>query len=395
MRLKTLQFSFLVLLAGLVLMRESRVAPLNSVEAAFGSWLNVNARREPIPAPLTVVEISDEDLRATPWPWSPLDYSLFLNAALPFHPPVLAIEPVLTWKKPDAQQISVLHNQVLRAPKVLLGAELGLPEDLSVIPPMREVPVLRHVTGDIASIPEFTLLAREPADEIRLAGTLGFENLGEVNPVRRVPLVFRYRGQVAPSFVLQAAMLWFGVTPDEVTVLPGQAIQLGKIARIPVDARGTMLVDFGIPATRFSMADLLLSAEQIQAKQKAVAPVTELSHRLTLLARTDRASRVLRFANGRTGSPGDLFASAVATIQNREFIRFMPVWGEALFIAEALLLAWFCTRMRKRTAALACVVVFCVYMLVALGIFAGTLIALPLILPSGLIAFVALFRLMD
>ena len=73
----------------------------------------------------------------------------------------------------------------------------------------------------------------------------------------------------------------------------------------------------------------------------------------------------------------------------------MPVWGEALFIAEALLLAWFCTRMRKRTAALACVVVFCVYMLVALGIFAGTLIALPLILPSGLIAFVALFRLMD
>ena len=390
-----MQFSFLVLLVGLVLMRESRVAPLSSLETAFGSWLNVNARREAPPAPLTLVEISDEDLRSTPWPWSPLDYSLFLNATLPFRPPVLAIEPVLNWKKLDAQQIAVLHNQVLRAPKVLLGAEFGLPEDLSVVPPMREVPVLRHVKGDITTLPEFTLLAREPADEIRLAGTLGFENLADTNPVRRVPLVFRYRGQAAPSFVLQSAMLWFGVTADEVTVIPGKAVELGKVARIPVDARGTMSVDFGIPTTRFSMADLLLAAEQAQAKQKTVVPVAELTHRFTLLARTDGASRVLRFANGKFGTLGELFASAIATIQNREFVRSAPVWAEAFLILDALVLAWFCTRLRKPTAAIACAVVFCAYMLVALGLFAGTLIALPLVLPAGLIAFVGIFRQLD
>ena len=400
MSCRTSQFIFLVVLAGLVLMRESRVAPLDSVDAGFASWLGVKARRAPATAPLTLVQISDEDLRGTPWPWSPLDFSLFLSAALPFHPPVLAVEPVLAWKNTDPQQLSVLHNQLLRAPKVLLGSELGLPEDLSVVPPMQEVPVLRHVKGDITTLREFSLVSRQPAEDIRLAGTLGFENLLETDRsrnavIRRVPLVFRYRGQVVPSFVLQAAMLWSGVTADEVVVRPGREIELGKVVRIPVDARGTMAVDFAVPITRFTMGDLLLSAEQAQAKQKTAAPVQQLQRSLALLARTDAGSRTLQFANERLGSQGELIASSIATIQTREFIRRVPWYVEFFILLDAIVLAWFCTRMRKFNAVIACVVVFCAYMLMALGFFTGTMIALPLVLPAGLVSFIAVFLLLD
>lgn len=397
MRLNIFQTVFLTLLAGVALMRESRIAPLDAIDANFESWLGVHAPRQATPAPLTLVQISDEDLRETPWPWSPMDYSLFLNAALPFHPPVLAIEPVLAWKTVDAQQLSLLHNQLLRAPKVLLGSDLGLPDDLSVVPPMQEMPVLRHVMGSITELQEFSLVARQPADDIRLAGTLGFENLcGPSEPVpsvvRRIPLVFRYRGQAVPSFVLQAAMLWFGVTPDEVIVRPGTRIELGKTVSIPVDTAGRMTVDFSAPLVRFAMSDLLLSAEQAQAKQKSIAPVAGLKHSLALLARTDAGAQTLRFANNRLGSPGELFAAAIATIQNRQFIRRVPAYGEWFIIADAIVLAWFCSRMRIRSTLLVCLMLLCGYMLLALGIFSGTLVALPLVLPAGLIGFVAAMR---
>ena len=399
MRCSTRQFLLLILIVGLVLMHESRTAPLDSAEASFSRWLSVNAPRHPEAAPLVLVQIGDEDLGAHPWPWSPVDYSLFLNAALPFQPPVLAVEPVLAWDAADPQQRTLLHNQALRAPKVLLGSELGSPEDPALIPPMQEVPVLRHVNeGDISGIREFPLVALQPSEELRLAATLGFFEPSAAmtgKAVGRVPLVFRYRGQVVPSFVLQAAMLWFGVTVEEVVVVPGSHIELGPDIRLPVDAAGTMPVDFTIPLTRFSMADLLLSAEQHQGGHQAIAPVAQLKNSVTLLARTDSAARTIPLANGRSGSRGELVAAAIATIQQGSFPARAGLLVDALILLEALVLGWFCSRLSKLGAATLCVGVAGFYVLVSFGVFSAWSVALPLLLPAGLLVFLALFRQLD
>ena len=378
-------------------MRESRLSPLDGVETAYANWLAINAPRQSEPAPLVLVQIADDDLRANPWPWSPVDYSLFLNAALPFQPPVLAVEPVLDWPKPDAQQVTLLHNQLLRAPKVLLSSEFGFPEDPALMPPLQEVPVLRHVEGNISGLREFPLITAQPGEALRLSATLGFvesaEDAKEV--VRRVPLVFRYGGQVVPSFVLQAAMLWFGVTPEEVVVVPGSYIALGKDLRVPVDAAGSMLVDFTVPMVRFSLADLILSAEQYQSGHQAIAPVSLLKNSLTLLARTDSASRTLPLANGRKGSRGEVFAAALATLEHGSFIRRSGWQVDAILIFEAMILAWFCSRFTKLGAAALCVGVLCVYMLCSLSAMAAWNLALPLVLPLGLLAFIVLYRQLD
>ena len=376
-------------------MHESRTAPLNSVETAFSRWLSVNASRHPETAPLVLVQISDEDLAAHPWPWSPVDYSLFFSAALGFQPPVLAVEPVLGWKTPDPQQMTLLHNQVLRAPKVLLGSELGFPEDPALVPPLQEVPVLRHVEGEVGAVREFPLVALQPSEELRLAATPGFFEppaaLGG-KPVGRVPLVFRYRGQVVPSFVLEAAMLWFGVTPEEVVVVPGSHIALGNEMRLPVDAAGTMPVDFTIPVVRFSMADLILSAEQHQGGHQAIAPVAQLKNAVTLLARTDTAARTIPLANGRNGSRGELAAAAIATIQQGSFPERAGLGVDGLILLEVLVLGWFCRRMGRLGGMALCAGVFGFYLLVALGVFTAWGVALPLLLPAGLLAFLLLFR---
>ena len=395
MRCSTRQFLFLILLVGLVLMHESRTAPLNSVEAAFSRWLSVNASRHPGTAPLVLVQISDEDLAAHPWPWSPVDYSLFLSAALPFQPPVLAVEPVLVWKTTDPQQTALLHNQALRVPKVLLGSELGFPEDPALVPPMQEVPVLRHVEGEVTAVREFPLVVSQPSEELRLAATLGFFEppaAAEGQPVGRVPLVFRYRGQVVPSFVLQAAMLYFGVTPEEVAVAPGSHIALGSKIRLPLDAAGTMPVDFTIPVVRFTMAELLLSAEQYQGGHQTIAPVAQLKNAVTLLARTDTAARTLPLANGRNGSRGEVAAAAIATIQRGRFPERAGLLVDWVILLEGLVLGWFCNRLGKLGAAALCTGVFGFYLLGALGVFAAWEVALPLALPAGLLAFLVLFR---
>ncbi|MDD5350859.1 MAG: CHASE2 domain-containing protein [Chthoniobacteraceae bacterium] len=398
MRCSSRQFLFLILLAGLVLMHESRTASLRRVEDAFQTWLTANAARHATPAPLALVQIADEDLAAHPWPWTPVDGSLFLNAALMFEPRVVAVEPVLAWKEADSSQAALFHNQLLRAPKALLGAEFGFPEDAALLPPLQEVPVLRHVTGDVSRVPDFSVIGAQPGEDLRAAASLGFfapPDGSRPGALRRVPLVFRYRGLVTPSFVLQAAMLWYGVTPEEVEVVPGSHIALGKALRIPVDAAGTMVVDFGVPFTRFPVSDLILAAEQAQsglAKAEALAPVGVLKDGLALLARTDKESRTLPLANKRRGSRGELAAAAIATLQAGAFPVRAGVPVEAAIIVAAGLLGWLCNRRSKLAAAALCTGALCIYLLGALGVFSACQVALPLLLPVGLLLFLLFYR---
>ena len=386
------QFLFVTLLMGFVLMHETRTAPFVKVETAFASWLAAYSPR-PATAPLTVIQIADDDLFVTPWPWKPVDYSLFLNAALPFQPSVLAIEPVLAWpKETDGQP--TLHHQALRAPKLLLSADLGSREDSDLAARIEEVPVLRHVEGDVAGLGEYSIVATKPGEELRHSAALGFfgKSAAEKAPIRRVPLIFSYCGEVVPSFALQAAMLWYGVTPEEVHVVAGRFIELGTAVRIPIDAAGTMQVDFSIPVRRFSFPDLILSAEQRGSGHVTAIPLERLNHSLILLTRTDRNARDLPLANGRAGSRGDLAAAAIATLQQQRFPHRAPLAVSLGIVALGLVVGWFVVRASRLGAAVICVGGFALYLLAALGVFSLWQVALPLGLPAGLLAFLAVFR---
>ena len=166
------QFMLIVLLAGLALMNQSRTEPLASWDNAFADFLAMNSHRGAKPAPVTLVAIDDASLSSHPWPWSPLEFSLFFQAALPLKPEVVGIDQVLDWERaivlPEdqnrklAQYEKLLRGSVLRTPKMLLGAKLGVPDDPQVIPPLQPVPLLRNVRGPVDEIPEFTALELQP-----------------------------------------------------------------------------------------------------------------------------------------------------------------------------------------------------------------------------------------
>jgi hypothetical protein len=407
------QMSLLVLLAGCLLFWLSRSGPVRYFDDAAGSriaqvqgWGEELASQQkwlhrPPPVPVTLVAADDACIANHPWPWSPLEYSLFVQAALPFQPEVLAIEEILEWDRAnlapgDRQKLpqyeKILRDSLLRAPKVVLAADLGWPEDPNTIPPAREAPILRNVRGDLRAIPEWTVIEREPKEELRLAANIGFTNLLEsAHTVRSVPLMLRYQGRVVPSMPLQAIILWQKLSADDVHVVLGSEITLGQF-HIPIDAHGEMRVNFGTPHTVMTFDDLLLAAEQTAAKQKVTAPVERLQGGVALLARTDKSAPHLALGHGRAGTAGELYAAAIATIQAQSYLHRVPVWVDWGLIGCAVLVAAWVPRWKKQKVALRSFIAFAAYLITAFVLFWTNRLVLPMALPLGLALFIALYR---
>jgi CHASE2 domain-containing sensor protein len=397
-------YSVLVLLLGIFIMSEAATPPLNAVDSIFFDWVAANTERKVSPAPLTLIEIDDNSIKANrPWPWSPLDFGLFLQAVLPFTPGTVAISQVLDWPSaqglsPEAQQkqiqyAKVLKDSILRTPRILLGASLGYPDDPTIVPPLQEVPLLRRVSGDATGVLEFTSLESEPSEDYRLTSTLGFTNLPPIEDITRsVPTLLRYRGQFVPSFVLQAAMLWYKLTPDEIEVKLGSHISLGKVMRIPIDKRGNMLVDFKSSFARYGFDDLLLAVEQSESGQTSLFSTDLLRDRLILLSRTDEKARTLDLPTGRRGSPGEVFAAAIATIQGKTFIRRVGHVFDVVVIGVVMALAYFCSLVSKRKATGIFLIGIIAYFFIALTFFSRWRLWLPTLLPFSLWMFVLLLR---
>ena len=398
------QFILVLLALGLLLLLESRQEFGSSIDERFAGWLATNTARPGPAAPLVLVEINDSSLgEKHSWPWSPLDYALFFQALLPNKPAVVAVEPVLDWdasrfpaeEQPKLPQYeNILHNHLLSAPKTVLGALLGIPEDPAVVPPMLPVPLIRNIQGDTSGIPEFTDVAGQPRESLRLAGTLGFTNLpAPGTAVRKIPLLFRYRGEVVPSFVLQTIMLWMKLGPEQVSVVAGSGIALGNETVIPIDRTGAMWIGFGTPFTRFGEDELLLAMSLKSAKQTVDLPLERIRDGIALLARTDRESRVFNLPDGRAGSAGELMASAIATIQSRAFIKRAPFALDAVILLLLATLGWALPRKTKRAAVVLCAVLLVVYLLASLMVFQEARVWLPMFMPVSLLVFALVYRL--
>ncbi len=210
-----------------------------------------------------------------------------------------------------------------------------------------------------------------------------------------VPLLLRYRGQVVPSFVLQSLMLWEKLTPDDLQIEAGRAIRVAGRFEIPIDARGEMRVDFGVPRSRIGLDELVLASAQADANTPTNISLDVINGKLLLLSRTDPEAQTLRLAAGRRGSPGELLAAAIATLQNRSFLHRAPVWAEFVMIALAMVAGGFAPRWSRLAVCGGAMVFVVIYVMFALTFFGARLTWLPIVLPAGLALFVAVYRLVS
>lgn len=369
-----------VLLLGIVFLREPR---LEQTEEFFLGWLLKNSEPHGPMAPLTVVEIGhDVDLdpakdAASTRPGktgvSPLEFALFLQSVLEFQPTVVAFENILKWRERDKDQEQVFIDQAMRVPKLLLAAELTATPDPDA--PGPEIPGFSRVTGKRGELVEFSGIGRQPDEEMRLIATAGFINLpNEITSNIHVPLLFRYRGEVIPSFALQAILLWLRVTPAEVTIDLGSQISLPQGRVIPIRSDGTLLVspNAGKKARRVTLNELALATQQHDAGKKTGSEFDSIRDQI-VLARTP--------ANPL--SPPDVFAATLATIQTNAYVHRVNWIFDCVLLLLAVAVVGALRHISKAVLVLGAIAFTAAYSLIALAIISRWLIWLPGVLPLG------------
>lgn len=378
MQRPTFWLMLVVLLLGILFLREPR---LEQSEEIFLRWLLKNSDPHGPAAPLTVVEIGHDTLldrdesssHADATAVLPLEYALFLQSVLTFQPTVVAFENILKWRETEKGNEQVFIDQAMRVPRLLLAAELTTNPDPDA--PGPEIQGFTQVTGKRGDLVEFSGIGRQPSEEIRLIATAGFINLPEeIADGIHVPLLFRYRGEVIPSFALEAILLWLRVTPAEVVIDLDSHISLPQGRKIPIRSDGTLLIspNAGKKAHHIALSDLLVAVQQRDAGQKK-NPELEAMRDQIVLARTP--------ANPL--SPPDVFAATIATIQTNAYVRRVNWIFDCVIL---LLAAGAVMKLRdlSRVDLVLCAIAFtAAYCLIALAIVSRWLIWLPGCLPLG------------
>lgn len=390
-----------VVLLGLLLLREPAFRQWDEV---YLRWLLKHSQPAGPSVPLTVVEIGRDPLMETAPPAedpdaassatanasgiaiSPLEFALFLQSALEFQPEVVAFETVLRWRDRDKDQEQVFIDQAMRVPKLLLAAELTSSPDPDA--PVVEFRGFKEVKGKRGNLPEFSGLGRQPAEDMRLISTLGFVNLpDEVTTPLRVPLLLLYRGEVVPTFPLQAVLLWMRITPAEVKVELGSHIELPGGKTIPIGTDGTMLVhpNGETKARRLTLNELLLATQNREAPNAAERTLSDLREHV-VLARTP--------ANPL--APPDVFAATIATIQSNTYLRRVTWLLDCVLLIAIASCATFVRKIDRSDLILCGIAASAAYCLAALAILDKWQVWLPGTLPLGaiwlLIAWGLIFR---
>ncbi len=381
-----LLFIAVVLLLGVLFLREPR---LQRTEDVFLRWLLRNSTPGGPNAALTVVEIGQDELlaadrgatmaanarRVVSSTISPLEFALFLQAALEFKPGVIAFENVLKWRERDKDQEQVFIDQAMRVPRLLLGAELGDTAEPADLAP--DIAAFPHVIGKRSELMEFSAISRQPGEDVRLISTAGFVNLSDdlANDIR-VPLLFAYRGQVIPSFALQAVLLWLRLTPAEVKIDLGSAITLPEGRRIPIANDGTLVVapNAAKRAHRMSLNDLLLAAQERDTGKESAAQFDTLRDQI-VLARTP--------ANPL--SPPDIFAATIATLQNNRYVHRVSMVFDCIVLVAAIAFFANAHRISRFVLVLLGIAFTAAYGLIALSVMGRWSVWLPGFLPLGVV----------
>ena len=380
----------LVLLLGLLFLREPR---FQRFEEVYLRWLERNSLPSGGPVPLTVVEIGGElapQKSRKPLAGGrskntlPLDLALFLQGILDFKPTIVAIEPVLDWSEREKEQEQIFIDQAMHVPKLLLGAELTATPDPDA--PVPEIPGFAQVTGRRGDIAEFSGIARQPGEDVRIISTLGFVNLPrEITNDARAPLLFQYRGEVVPSFALQAALLWLRIPLNEVKVEIGSAISLPNGMKIPIRSDGTALVNSRLArrARHVGLNELLLAAQQHETGVTPTLPLDDLAEQL-VLARMSTDPR-----------DPDFFAATIAAIQSGSFVHRVSWIFDCVIIVLVAAVSGTVRRFSSVDVVLVAIAVTAGYCLLDLAIVSRWSIWLPGCLPMGAVWVLVIFSLVQ
>ncbi len=220
---------------------------------------------------------------------------------------------------------------------------------------------------------------------MRLISSAGFVNLpDEIADDLHVPLLFQYRGEVIPSFALQAVLLWMRVTPAEVKIDLGSRIILPNGHTIPIRDDGTLLINPNAAkkAWRITLNQLVFAADEHDRGAKTTVQLEDMRDQIVLVR-----------IPANPLSPPDVFAATIATIQNNAYLRRVSWIFDCVILIGVVAISNPVRRFSRIDLLLSAIAFSAAYCLIALAVLSHWLIWLPGILPLGAVWILVLFTL--
>ncbi|HVZ65554.1 MAG TPA: adenylate/guanylate cyclase domain-containing protein [Lacunisphaera sp.] len=198
---------------------------------------------------------------------------------------------------------------------------------------------LVNVEGDISKL-DGDKYAFIPFPQLRAASAYGFADAppGPDGMRRDVPLVVRLGKEVYPSLALQIVLGFYDVKPEQVRVQLGDAITFpvaGRIKRVPIDARGNLLVNYRYDQTGsntdmpvFSYGAMLIGLSEVYLENKpASSPLPDMKGKIVIIGQTVTGKADAGPSPLRALTPLSFIqANAVNNILDDDLARAIPQW---------------------------------------------------------------------
>jgi adenylate cyclase len=314
--------------------------------------IQFRARSQPPPDPRAVfVTIDDAGIETIGrWPWSRAVHGDFTQLLALGRPSVIVWDLLMdapSTPEDDAHLVSSIRQSGVSAvfglvalppsgptpsPDPALGWQIPEGMDVSAIP---------EAGGVIASFPELRGVTR--------SGLVNAEP-GADGVIRRLPLLVRYGDRLVPTLGLAALMEYWKIGPDQVRVVPGEAVILESPVvrrRIPVDASGAYLVNYRYeaedyaaarPPLSFSYVALLAVLADRYVHGNAEVEVPDLREKILLIGQSGTGLSDVGPSPRREQSPRPLMhMNFIDNVLKEDYLRQPPV---AAVWAGFMLLGW-------------------------------------------------------
>ncbi|MDR0533765.1 MAG: CHASE2 domain-containing protein [Verrucomicrobiales bacterium] len=289
------------------------------------------------PATPPVMLVTIQDVGQQIWPWTGLDYAVFLNAIAPFKPAVVAIDIPQQSSEADykiydlqfGKQIRHLNRVVL--PAQALTAKSPNQTPLDVLPGKAPAHLLAVNSLDF------------PPPDILSSAKLGIPAIPlTVNQQsQKIPLILGHHRKLVPSFVLQTYAQYLSADWDK-SESTGTAIILRdstnrELARIPIDSEGCLSLHYQVDTLKSQANEfyqLVVSSEQIRNNFPPLIDLTAISGKILLVgAEAPNTYQPVNTAKG-SASPVRVQYQALKDLFAANFLRPAPT----LWLIAALLL---------------------------------------------------------
>ncbi len=181
------------------------------------------------------------------------------------------------------------------------------------------------------------------ADLAAAAGGVGHiaSNRDPDGVIRRIPLVVRVQDRLLPAFSLRVALGALDVKPEQVSIEPGRYVELRgingdarRVARIPIDERGQMLVNYAGAWTdtflpHYSFARVLAMAGTPEGRRTLEARITGAS---VLVLATATGFDLKAVPVGSAAPGGMVHANALNTIVTERWLRSLSSFGASVTV---------------------------------------------------------------